>query len=77
MLELSIDDLGAQGDGIAHHNGQTVFVAGALPLERVHVRLAENGGDQQRADLVDIRDASPDRVVPLCAHFPQCGGCRL
>ncbi len=77
MLELTIDDLGAQGDGIAHHGGQTVFVAGALPHERVRVRLAENGSGQQRAAIEAILEPNGTRIKPPCHHYPHCGGCRL
>lgn len=41
-LEIIIDDLGAQGDGIAHYKGSTLFVSGALTGEKVLIDLEEN-----------------------------------
>jgi 23S rRNA (uracil1939-C5)-methyltransferase len=76
-LDLTIDDLGAQGDGIAHKDGLTLFVAGALPGERVKVRPGARQGNQQRADLLGVLTPSPDRVNAPCPHFLRCGGCRL
>ncbi len=76
-LELVIDDLGAQGDGIAHYEGRAIFVAGTLPGERVLIKRSENAKDQQRGELIKILSTSPDRASPPCSHFPQCGGCRL
>jgi 23S rRNA (uracil1939-C5)-methyltransferase len=61
--------MGAQGDGVS---GDGVFVAGALPGERVRASVA---GD--RGEAVEILDPSPDRVTPPCPHFGRCGGCAL
>jgi 23S rRNA (uracil1939-C5)-methyltransferase len=68
VVELTIDAVGAQGDGIAGK----LFVPLTLPGERVRV-LAE--GD--RGDLQEILTASAERVTPPCAHYGNCGGCAL
>jgi len=73
VFDLIIDDLGAQGDGIAHKDGQTIFVAGALAGEKVRVEL----DNTQHRKLVEILAPSPDRTNPACPHFLKCGGCRL
>ncbi len=70
LPELEIRRLGAAGDGIADG---PVFVAGALPGERVRAR--RTGKD--RATLVEIVRASPARATPPCAHFGTCGGCQI
>ncbi|GBR55974.1 ribosomal large subunit 23S rRNA methyltransferase [Gluconobacter sphaericus NBRC 12467] len=72
VAELRIEGLGAAGDGIAHLDGQTVFIPGTLPGEDVRVRLAPS-----HPELIDIVHASPDRVIPLCDLFGECGGCAL
>jgi 23S rRNA (uracil1939-C5)-methyltransferase len=38
-LELEITDLGHDGQGVGRHDGQVVFVSGALPGDTVQVRL--------------------------------------
>jgi 23S rRNA (uracil1939-C5)-methyltransferase len=76
-LEITIDDLGAQGDGVAHHGNATVFVAGALKGERVLVDLVDNKNVVKRAKLLKVLIPSSQRTQPPCAHFPQCGGCRF
>jgi len=68
-VELIIDAIGAQGDGLAAGG---VFAPLTLPGERVRARL---GAD--RAELLDILEPSPDRVTPPCPHFGDCGGCAL
>ncbi len=57
-------------------DGRVVFVAGALPGERVMARLTEAKRDFARAVAVEILDPSPDRVAPPCpALAAGCGGC--
>lgn len=71
-ITLNIQRLGAQGDGVADHDGRQVFVPLSLPGETV---TAEISGD--RARLIDIVSASPDRVGQRCSHYGDCGGCSL
>lgn len=67
------------GEAIAREeSGRVVFIAGALPDESVEVEITEERKEFARARVVDVVDASPDRVVPPCAHVAQgCGGCDL
>lgn len=73
--ELTIQSLGARGDGFAAGPRGPVFVAGALPGERVRVRLVPGGNDAARGELLDVMAPSPGRVRPPCPHFADCGGC--
>ena len=54
-----------------------VFIHGALPGERVLARLTDRKRRYDEAETVEVLVASPDRVVPRCPHFGQCGGCSL
>jgi 23S rRNA (uracil1939-C5)-methyltransferase len=69
---IDIARLGAQGDGIADTASGPVFVPYALPGERVQ---AEVHGE--RARLIAVMAASPDRIAPVCRHFTHCGGCAV
>lgn len=75
-LELTIDTLGAEGDGIATlPDGGKIFVPLALPGETVRARrIGEHGG---KAVLEEVLAASPDRAAPPCRHFGACGGCAM
>jgi 23S rRNA (uracil1939-C5)-methyltransferase len=77
IQEADIVDLAHDGRGIARLNGKAVFVAGALPGERVRLRVFKRRRQLDEAGLVEVLSASPDRVVPACAHFGICGGCSL
>lgn len=70
-------DLAHDGRGVARIDGKAVFVDGALPGERVRLRVFKRRRQLDEAGLVDVLIASPDRVVPACAHFGVCGGCSL
>ena len=72
LTTLHISELGSQGDGVADHEGRKVFVALALPGETV---TAEVNGE--RAKLVAVTKASPERVGQRCSHYGECGGCSL
>jgi 23S rRNA (uracil1939-C5)-methyltransferase len=77
IQEADIVDLAHDGRGIARLDGKAVFVDGALPGERVRLRVFKRRRQMDEAGLVDVLSASPDRVVPACAHFGICGGCSL
>jgi 23S rRNA (uracil1939-C5)-methyltransferase len=77
IFEVSIDDLSHDGRGVAHVEGKTVFVADALPGERVRARLIRRHRHFDEARVEEILAASPDRVAPRCPHFGVCGGCVL
>lgn len=69
LRDLRIDSVGAQGDGVTAAH---VYVPLTLPGERVR---ADVRGD--RAEVVEVLEASPDRAAPACRHFGDCGGCAL
>jgi 23S rRNA (uracil1939-C5)-methyltransferase len=70
--------LGAEADGIAQHpDGTRLFVAGALPGERVRVVPTTPRGDGWAAAVAEVTAPSTARVAPVCRHFGACGGCVL
>ncbi|HEX4871423.1 MAG TPA: 23S rRNA (uracil(1939)-C(5))-methyltransferase RlmD [Nevskiaceae bacterium] len=74
---VEILDLATDGRGVARVEGKVVFVADALPGERVRIRYLAAGRDADEAQALAVEQASPDRVTPGCAHFGVCGGCAL
>lgn len=75
-IELDIDSLSNQGDGVGRVDGWVVFVPFTLPGERVKARIYRNEKNCSHADLVSVLSASPDRVEPVCPVFGYCGGCQ-
>ena len=74
-MEVRIEKLVYGGDGLAHHEGQTVFVPLVLPSELVSIAPAERKKKFVRGRLERVVEASPERVAAPCPHFGHCGGC--
>ena len=74
-LLLSIEKLVYGGDGLAHADGNTVFVPYVLPGEKV--RAAEKSKKKKViwAKPVEVTEASQERIKAPCPHFQTCGGC--
>ena len=51
----------AGGRMLARHEGQVVFVLGAIPGERVRVRVERVSRQVAFAEVVEALEASPDR----------------
>lgn len=75
--DITIESLGAQGDGVGRWQGQPVYVPKALPGEVWRVRLAARKGQGWQADSGEMLVAAAERAVPPCAHYQECGGCQL
>ncbi|MDX6495590.1 MAG: rRNA (uracil1939-C5)-methyltransferase, partial [Gaiellales bacterium] len=74
-LELTIDSLAYGGRGVARHGDLVVFVARALPGDRVRVRVTKFKKRYAEARAVELLEPGPGRVIARCAHFGVCGGC--
>ncbi len=75
--EADIVSLAHDGRGVARIGGKAVFIAGALPGERVRVRVTGRRRKLDEGLLEEVLVPSPDRVIPRCEHFGICGGCSL
>ena len=63
-LTVDVGPVAHGGHCVARHEGRVVFVRHGIPGEKVRVRLTESGPDAKfwRADVVEVLEASPDRV---------------
>lgn len=61
---LDVGPVAHGGHCVARHGGRVVFVRHAIPGEKVRVRLTDAGDDAKfwRADVIEVLEASPDRV---------------
>ncbi len=63
------------GFGLGRHDGMAVFVAGALPGQRLRARITASKPRHAWAEPLEILEQSPDFTPPECPHFGLCGGC--
>jgi len=76
-VELQVTKLVAGGDGLAFLDGKAVFVPLALPGEKVLASITRGKKDYAQARLLEVLEPSPQRVVPPCPIYGECGGCNL
>ena len=76
-LQVQIESLDHDGQGVARHEGKTIFVKGGLPGETVTCTLTRNKPSWAVAMVDDVLHAAAERVTPQCPHFGVCGGCSM
>jgi 23S rRNA (uracil1939-C5)-methyltransferase len=77
-VEIEITGMTATGDGVGRHEGKVVFVAGALPGERVTAEIVRRGAKFDRARVVEVTREHGRRETPCPHDHPAgCGGCSL
>src|SRR5258708_14154267 len=74
-LRISIEKLVYGGDGLAHADGNTVFVPYVLPGEEVRAAAKSKRKKLVWAQLLEVTSASAQRERARCPHFQTCGGC--
>lgn len=74
-MDVTIEKLIYGGEGLAHHEGSTVFVPFVLPAEKVAVAAIEQKKKFVRGRLERVLEPSVERVAARCPHFGVCGGC--
>ena len=77
VSDVTIESLGHDGRGVTHLDGKAVFIDGALPGEVVSFEYLTTRKKFDEGRVLEVQQASPDRVEPGCQHFGLCGGCTL
>ena len=77
MPRTIIESLDHEGRGIAHVEGKTIFIDGALPGEFAEYASFRRKPRYEQASAVAILRQSAARVTPACRHFGVCGGCSM
>jgi 23S rRNA (uracil1939-C5)-methyltransferase len=68
LLEVEVDSLAFGGRGVARADGFVVFVAGALPGDRVRVEVTKAKKRFAEARTVELLAAGADRIPDRCSH---------
>jgi len=76
-LTVKIERLGANGEGIATHDGAVIFVPFALVGEECLIHIVSVKKSYYFAKLVKVISPSPERINAPCPYFSKCGGCDI
>jgi 23S rRNA (uracil1939-C5)-methyltransferase len=76
-VTADIFDLSHDGRGVGEVSGRKIFVAGALPTERVLLKTRKRRRRQPDIELIEIIEPAAARVEPPCPYFGTCVGCAL
>ena len=77
IFETTIENLSSDGSGVAHVEGQAVFVPGAAPGDVIRCRIVKALKSYAFGRIDAILAPGPGRVAPDCAVCTPCGGCGL
>src|SRR6266853_4312842 len=75
VVDLRIEDVAFGGKGVAREQGKAVFVPYTVESELVSAEIVREKKQFAEAELVEVKQSSPDRVEPQCPYFGRCGGC--
>lgn len=75
VYEAVVTDYTAEGQGIAHIEGITVFIPNAIAGERVLVRIETVRKTWAAGKITELLEKSPHRVNRQCPVAKLCGGC--
>ena len=76
-LELVIEDITTEGEGVGKINGLALFVKDAIIGDKVKVKVMKMKKNYGYARLMEIVEPSFARTEPVCPVARQCGGCQL
>ena len=77
IVDLFIEDMSSDGNGIGRTDGQVVFVEGCVQGDRVRARITKAKKNYALADCTEITEPSPFRNKGFCQFSGDCGGCSL
>jgi 23S rRNA (uracil1939-C5)-methyltransferase len=77
IFTAPVEHITAGGAGILTYRGQSIFMDFSAPGDLATGRIIEEKKGWARAELVELAEASPQRVSPPCPLYRQCGGCSL
>ena len=75
IVDLKIEDVAFGGKGVGREGGKAVFVPYTIEGETVSAEIVREKKQFAEAELVEVKESSPHRVMPECPYFGVCGGC--
>lgn len=76
-IKLTTEKLDYFGRGIAYLDKKIIFIENALPGEEVLIEITKEKKSFAEGKVIDYLTTSPERVIPKCPYYEDCGGCNL
>ncbi len=76
LLRLELSGMGRLGEALARSDGKPVYVFGGISGETVVAEVLRERRAYIAAQVVEVVEPSPDRVVAECRYFGACTGCQ-
>jgi 23S rRNA (uracil1939-C5)-methyltransferase len=67
-IDLDVESLAHGGNGVARLDGYVVFVAGAIPGDRVRAQVTKSKRAYAEARAIEVLEPSPERIEPVADH---------
>lgn len=77
LIELTIEDMSVDGEGIGKYDGMAFFVKDAIVGDKIRARVTKLKKTYGYARVEEILEPSADRCEPRCALHKRCGGCQV
>ena len=77
LCQVTIEDMGSDGEGIGKINGYTLFVKDAVIGDHIEAKIMKAKKNYAYAKLEKVLIPSSFRVQPRCVFHKQCGGCQI
>jgi 23S rRNA (uracil1939-C5)-methyltransferase len=76
QIEVEITGIAFGGKGLVRINGMAVFVDQTVPGDKALIRIIRKKKNYAEACVVELVEASPQRIKPPCIYSGFCGGCK-
>lgn len=77
LVEVRIEDIGMDGEGIGKVDGYTLFVKDAVIGDVIEAKITKAKKNYGYARMINIKEPSPYRIEAKCPVARQCGGCQI
>ena len=77
ICQVTIEDIGTDGEGIGKIDGFTLFIKDAVLGDTVEAKIMKSKKNYAYAKLEKVLTPSPFRVQSKCQFHKQCGGCQI
>ena len=76
LENITIEQIAAEGKGLARVDNYILFVDKAIPNDVVNAKILQKKKDYAMAEIETLVMPSPERIASFCKHFGNCGGCK-